>query len=107
MLHLKLLIHTLVHVLDLFYPYHFYMYMCMYMYMSHACLQVVVYKNPSKLDLEASELSIGATVERLKAIVLFRFLNRVKVNIVTHYTHVPAAYYVCTCSPIIVSRKAC
>ena len=102
MLHLKLLIHTytcvrLTCILALSF---------LHVHV-HACLQVVVYKNPSKLDLEASELSIGATVERLKAIVLFRFLNRVKVNIVTHYTHVPAAYYVCTCSPIIVSRKAC
>ena len=40
---------------------------------------MVVYRNPSE-ELSSSELSIKATVERLKVTVLFSFLNRVKVS---------------------------
>ena len=62
----------------------------------HDCayiMQVVVYQNPSKLDLDSSELSIGAIVQRLQVTVLFRFLNRVKVGFASGlypFTHHPS-----------------
>lgn len=42
-------------------------------------LQVIVYKNPSKTDINAAELSVKAKVQRLKVTILFRFINRIKV----------------------------
>ena len=46
--------------------------------------QVTMYKNATKgagyRDLEKADLSVEASVQRLKITIIFRFLNRVKVS---------------------------
>ena len=39
-----------------------------------------MYKNPSKSDIKSADLSVKAEVQRVKVTVLFRFLNRIKVQ---------------------------